>query len=467
MTDSMLIIEDESLLAIELRRHFERQDWDVTIAPDIATARRLLVDKALGPLVVIADMNLPDGNALDLLESLDSGIRRGEWIILTAYGTIPDSVRAVRVGAFDFLEKPHDDARLDMVVNGAARSARAQLRLADHASKQAGQYSPEHFIGHSAAAQQTRAMLTELAAAPISAIVIEGETGTGKGLAARILHYSGDRATGPLVEVNCAAIPRELLESELFGHEAGSFTGAKDRRRGLFEQANGGSLFLDEIAEMDPDLQSKLLKAIEDQSIRRVGGGKPIPVDVRIITASNKDLLAEVEAGRLRPDLYHRISVVVLTLPKLRDRLDDIEDLVRVFIEDFNRAAGKHVSRVPQQVLETLRSYHWPGNVRELRNVIERCVLLSSGDELPSRWLQIAPATNHARSEPLVDGDRISLPLDGSIPLDAMEKRIIETALDRAQYNVTAAARLLGITRQTLRYRIEKHGLREFVKAGT
>jgi transcriptional regulator with PAS, ATPase and Fis domain len=266
-----------------------------------------------------------------------------------------------------------------------------------------------------------------------------------------------------MVELNCAALPSELLESELFGHEAGAFTGARDRRRGLFEQANKGTLFLDEIGEMPTALQSKLLKAIEDQRVRRVGGNKEIPVDVRIIAASNRDLRGEVEAGRFRSDLYHRLGVVEVALPSLRERPDDIEALVLVFIEEFNRAAGKRVVRVPEHVWDILRHHDWPGNVRELRNVVERCVLLSTGPELPSRWLQLGPVEPEPQ-EPVVEGDRIILPLDGSVPLDAMEKRIIETALHRSRFNVTAAARLLGITRQTLRYRIEKHDLGNFVK---
>jgi DNA-binding NtrC family response regulator len=393
-------------------------------------------------------------------------VARGEWIYLTAYGTIPDSVRAVQLGAFDFLEKPHDEARLELIVNGAARSARAQRRLYEQHEEEGQRYGPARFIGPSRAAEHTREMLAELARAPFSAIVISGETGTGKGLAARILHHSGPRNAGPMVELNCAALPSELLESELFGHEAGAFTGARDRRRGLFEQANKGTLFLDEIGEMPIGLQSKLLKALEDQRVRRVGGNKEIPVDVRIIAASNRDLRREVEATRFRSDLYHRLSVVEIALPSLRERPEDIEALVLVFIEEFNRAAGKRVVRVPEYVWDILRHHDWPGNVRELRNVVERCVLLSTGPEFPSRWLQLGPVEPEPQ-EPVVEGDRIILPLDGSVPLEVMEKRIIETALQRSRFNVTAAARLLGITRQTLRYRIEKHDLGRFVKGAT
>ena len=251
MPNTMLIIEDEQLLGAELERHYRRSGWDTQWAKDIAKAERILLQEKHEPLVVISDMNLPDGNGLDLLEKLRQQGDRSEWIFLTGYGGVPDSVRALRLGAFDFLTKPCDQARLDVVVAGAARSARAQRRIQDETSARAEQFSSNSFIGHSPAARQVREMLVKLTEVPFSTLIITGETGTGKGLIARILHHAGTRKEGPMVEINCAALPRELLESELFGHEAGAFTGAKGRRRGLMEQANGGTLFLDEIGEME------------------------------------------------------------------------------------------------------------------------------------------------------------------------------------------------------------------------
>src|SRR5262245_59233075 len=259
VTDTLLLIEDEDLLGEELTRHLRREGWEVARARTIVAARRLLVDEAIDPLVVLSDMSLPDGNALDLFEGVRRHAAHGEWVFLTGYGTISDSVRGVRLGAYDFLEKPCDLERLDLVIAGAARSARAQRRLRQQSTEQNRRYPAEAFIGRSAAASAVRGLLARLAAAPFSAVLLAGETGTGKGLATRILHYSGLRREGPLVELNCAALPRELLESELFGHEAGAFTGAKGRRRGMMEQAHSGTLFLDEIGEMDRDLQAKLL----------------------------------------------------------------------------------------------------------------------------------------------------------------------------------------------------------------
>jgi DNA-binding NtrC family response regulator len=301
-------------------------------------------------------------------------------------------------------------------------------------------------------------MLQKLAQVPFSALVITGETGTGKGLAARILHHTGRRSDGPLVEVNCAALPRDLLESELFGHEPGSFTGARGLHRGLLEKADQGTLFLDEVSEMPLELQVKLLKAIEDRSFRRVGGEREIRADVTVVAATNRDIEARVREGSFRGDLYHRLSVFRLELPPLRDRKEDLETLVPLFIGEFNALAGKSVRVVAPSTWRRLERHDWPGNVRELRNAVERCVLFAQNELFPDEWLQLRAGT----AEPApsrAEGDRLCLPLDGSMPLDAMDRCIIETALERNQWNVTRAARALGTTRETLRYRIQKYGL--------
>ena len=458
MADTLLLIEDEELLGNELARHFSRKGWDVVHHADLSSARRALIDQGLLPLVVVSDMNLPDGNALDLLEECREQQRTGEWLFLTGYGTVADSVRALRIGAYDFLEKPCDQERLDLVVASAARSALAQRRLDDHAHNQNRAYPVTTFVGSSKAAEEVREVVNRLIGVSISALVIGGETGTGKGLVARILHNSGPRARAPLIEVNCAALPRELLESELFGHEAGAFTGAKQKRRGLIQQADGGTLFLDELAEMHIDLQSKLLKVIEDQRVRPLGSEKEMNVDVQLITASNHDLAERVKAGEFRSDLYHRLSVFELVLPSLKDRIGDLDELVPLIVDEFNAIAGKNVREIPDEVWGALKSHSWPGNVRELRNVIERCVLFSDGPIFPARWLQLPGQSAQQKNES--DGDTLRLPLDGSVSLEEMEAHIIRVALERSNYNATAAARSLGTTRQKLRYRAQKHGVR-------
>jgi DNA-binding NtrC family response regulator len=461
MADSLLIIEDEDALARELEHSFSAKGWDVGVAGRLSQAREILTSRTLEPLVILADMSLPDGNALDLMETTREQKIPGEWILLTGYGSVPDSVRALRLGAYDFLEKPCALSRLELVIAGARRSALAQRRLQAQTRDSRRRYAPSSYIGASKTTEETRRLIARLAEVPFSALIIGGETGTGKGLVARILHHGGPRADGPLVEVNCAALPRELLESELFGHEAGAFTGAKGRHRGYLEQAHEGTLFLDEIAEMDLDLQTKLLTVLEDRRLRRLGGERLIEVDVQIIAASNQSLEERVRSGEFRSDLFHRLSVFRLDLPPLRARLDDLEQLVPVLIDEYNARSGRQVSEVPAAVYEQMRSYHWPGNVRELRNVVERAVLLARDSVFPIEWLQLGQGVASAQDGggPSVEGDRLMIPLDGSMALDEMDSYIIRAALERSAHNVTAAARALGTTRETLRYRIQKYGL--------
>ena len=463
MSDTLLLIEDEALLSAELARHFRREGFEVVTAGTLAEAKRLLVQDEVQPLVVISDMSLPDGNALDLLEAIRSEAHAsGEWLFLTAYGGVTDSVRALRLGAYDFLEKPCDLDRLNLVVTGAARSARAQRQLRERAAAENRRFTPAAFVGRSEAARRVRDLLTKLARAPFSTLLLTGETGTGKGLVARILHYSGARREGPIVEVNCAALPHDLLESELFGHEPGAFTGAKGRRRGLMEQAHGGTMFLDEIGELSPDLQAKLLTVIEDRRLRRLGGTTQIEVDVQVITASNRNLAERVQTGSFRNDLFHRITVFTVELPSLRQRKEDLEDLVPLFVAEYNAKAGRSVRVIPDPVWAALRAHDWPGNVRELRNVVERCVLLSDAQTFAGEWLQLRPSPSSTQTEaaPSTIDARLHFPLDGTLSLDEMEKRIVIEALERAGYNVTAAARLLGTSRETLRYRVNKYGLK-------
>ncbi|WP_019866916.1 sigma-54-dependent transcriptional regulator [Methylovulum miyakonense] len=459
MIETLLIIEDEKLLGSELSRHYRQLGWDVALVSTIREAKALLMQKNLEPLLILSDMNLPDGNALDFMETVKKHAGYAEWLFLTGYGSVPDSVRALRLGAYDFLEKPCDLERLDLVVASAARSASIQRRVVDQTRQGYRKYSPDAYVGHSQQANGIRQMLGKLNQVPFSALIIGGESGTGKGLAARILHYGGSRAQQPMIEVNCAALPRELLESELFGHEPGAFTGASGRHRGLLEQADGGTLFMDEIGEMPLDLQAKLLKVIEDHKVRRLGGEKEISVDVQIVAASNRDLEQMSQDGGFRSDLYHRLSVFRIILPPLREAVEDLDELVPIFVAEYNAKAGKQVRDIPDEVWRKLKAYHWPGNVRELRNVIERCVLFADGPVFPGQWLQLP---GQPTSKPInnVSGDSLNLPLDGSMALDDMERFIIKTVLERVDNNLTAAARALGATRETLRYRVRKYNLK-------
>jgi len=456
MDNTLLIIEDESLLGNELSRHFKRKGYQVVLTLSIQEARNKLLKQKLDPLVVISDMNLPDGNGLDLMEEVVPSLEVGEWVFLTAYGSVSESVRALQLGASDFLEKPCSPERLDLVIASAKRSALARRRLQAQNHVDTQRYSPDSFLGSSPTAQKTREMLKRLSEVSFSSLIISGESGTGKGLAAKVLHHSSARSRAPFIAVNCAALPHDLLESELFGHEAGAFTGAKKSQRGLFEQADGGTLFLDEIGEMPLELQSKLLKAIEDQKVRRLGSEVETEIDIQIIAASNQDFTKQLSEGRFRVDLFHRLSLFELKLPSLRERKEDLQELVPALIKEFNPKAKHKVSKIPKQVWQQLNHHDWPGNVRELRNVIERCVLFAEDETLPQKWLQLDP---QQAVRDIKDDETLLIPLDGSMNLEDIECHIIKTALQRCNNSTSAAARMLGTSREKFRYRQQKHGL--------
>lgn len=459
-TESILIIEDEELFGEELMRHFQRSGWDVKWVRTLDEARREIILNSSDPSIVLADMKLPDGNSLDLFEETHNVVRTCEWIILTGYGGVPDSVRAMRLGAFDFLTKPCDFNQMDLVIASALRSTRAQRRVREESDAKRQEFMVECFIGSSSKANSLRYLLRRFSSVPLSSVIISGESGTGKGLVARILHHASRRSDSRIVEVNCAAIPEALLEAELFGHEAGAFTGAKGRRRGLFEQADGGTLFLDEIGEIPIGLQAKLLRAIEDKSFRRIGGEKEIKVDFQLLAATNRNLEAQVKDGGFRKDLFHRLNVINIEVPSLCDRLEDIYELVPKFIKEFNLISGKCVTKIPNKVWEIMMAYSWPGNVRELRNVIERCVLLSDSEVFPYQWLSLGQTTSTPNSEiPTDEKSMVVINLDGTESLECMEKRICEAAMRLADNNLSAAARVLRISRQTMRYRVKKHNI--------
>ncbi len=461
MLDTILIIEDEHLLGSELQRHYNKLGYEVIWLQSYSEAQRKLHSKKFDPSLILSDLNLPDGNGLDLLEKYGKNMSSCEWIFLTGYGDVPDSVRALRLGAFDFLIKPCPLEQLDLIIRSALRSAHAQRRLQEKSNDASQRYAFETFIGSSDIAQQTQQLLKQLSQVPFSALILTGDTGTGKGLATRILHYNSKRAKESLIELNCAALPKDLLESELFGHEAGAYTGASSRHRGLVEQANGGTLFLDEIGEMPLALQAKLLKVIEDRKIRRLGSETEIEVDIQIIAATNRNLQNDINNGSFRADLYHRLSVFELHLPPLRERLEDLHELVPEIITEYNLKAGKNVSDISPRVWSMLEHYNWPGNVRELRNVLERCVILSTSSTLPEQWLQLQeiPENIDTKKISFDSTEAICFPTDGSIGLDEMNSEIVHTMLEKYDNNVSEVARILKTTREKIRYRIKKYQL--------
>jgi len=461
VANRILIIEDDNTESHQLAKHFRQKSWLAEVASGVNEAKQWLQDEDFNPQVVIADLGLPDGNILDYLEELQESLDHCEWIFV-----IDTDAKALinRVDklAYDYLAKPMSLSRLDTLVNRAQRAALTSRRLDRYSKADSTRYSLDAYIGSSNAVKKLKKMLHQLKNVPVSAMIITGETGTGKGLIAGVIHHNGIRKDGPFIELNCAALPRELLESQLFGHEAGAFTGAKNRHKGLFEQADGGTLFLDEIGDLDFELQAKLLKAIEDQKIRRLGSEKELTVDVQIIAATGVNLENAVIEGKFRDDLYHRLSVFCLDLPALRERKHDLLELVPHFIAEFNLKANKNVDIITDPTWEKLLDYDWPGNVRELRNVIERCVLLSTSAVLPIEWLQLKTEIAAAIDEPVIDKSEsdLAINIDGRLSLDEIEEIVIRAALDKSDGNVTEAARLLKTTRQTLRYRIQKFGIK-------
>jgi len=452
---SLLIVEDELLLCKELSAYLEERGMEVTAAGTLAAARRL--SQELNFDLALLDVNLPDGRGTDLLKEKAFPATTGV-IVMTADGAVASAVEAMRLGALDYLVKPFDPAELPLVISRVRRASQA-ARLDEHRREDA---SREDFLfGPSLAAVHTQLQKILAAdhrlAGPLPPVLILGETGTGKTSIARWLHRHGPRAAQPLVEVNCPALPETLAESELFGHERGAFTDARSARLGLFEAAQGGTLFLDELPSLTLPIQAKVLTAIEDRTIRRLGGNKSLAVDVRIIAASNQDLKALVAAGRFREDLYHRLDLFRICLPPLRERGDDIASMAETLLARLCKRHRVSPRRLSDAGKERLCAYPWPGNVRELAHELERAIVFSEGDLLHFEHLPAGPAGSpavqaHAASTDWFN-EHFIFPKEG-FSLEAAIDRIVRHALRQAGDNVSAAARLLGVSRDVVRYRL-------------
>ncbi len=449
---TLLIVDDERSL------RFSIGEWarDAGYAPLEAAGSReaLAAVREQGVDAVLLDLKLGEEDGLKVLKALREVDPAMPVVMLTGHGTVEHAVRAIKMGAYDFMLKPPDLDHLGVVLERALEHARLK-REVDHLRATAPSAQP--IVGESEALTRALGRLERAARSGTSTVLIRGETGSGKELMARFLHSRSARAAGPFIELNCSAIPEQLLESELYGHEKGAFTDAKRFRKGLFELADGGTLLLDEIGEMAPQLQAKLLRVLETRTFRRVGGHVDITVDVRVVAATHRDLPKMVADGRFREDLYFRLNVVPVEIPPLRERTSDIATLAEHFVQRFCRELGRPPAKLHPAALATMKAYAWPGNVRELKNVIERVVLLEADEDILPEHLpaELAHAGGSggtvARGEPF--------PAGKVRPLVEIEKLAIEHALEVCGGNKTRAASLLGISRQTLRTKLSEFAL--------
>ncbi|MDD0973736.1 sigma-54-dependent transcriptional regulator [Pseudomonas fontis] len=467
MEHSILVVEDDELLAENIQTYLERKNFEVTVCHSAEEALELL--QRVQPDAVLTDNSLPGMNGHELLRILVAKAPELKVIMMTGYGNVEDAVTAMKEGAFHYLTKPVALAELKVMLDKALATERMERTLSFYQEREAQKSGVQALLGESLAMLDLKHTIGQLLEAErrmtggdLPPVLVEGETGTGKELVARALHFDGPRSKGPFIEFNCASIPANLLEAELFGHEKGAFTDAKDRRVGLVEAADGGTLFLDEIGEMDLLLQAKLLKLLEDRTIRRIGAVKERKVDLRIISATNCNLEQMVQQGKFRRDLFFRLRIIAIKVPRLYARGEDVLLLAQHFLGLHGKRYGKSKLRFSPEAQELLLNYSWPGNVRELRNMLEQTVLLTPHEVIAANQLNVCMS--------LVD-EPLDLPMQAlhesravpegleSMNLPEVERDMVRKMLDRTDWNVTKSARLLGLSRDMLRYRIEKLGL--------
>ncbi len=452
---SILVVDDEKLIRWSLKEALGQEGYKVTLAEDGKSALEALESEPFD--AVLLDFKLPDLNGLELLTKLRERDKELPVVMITSHSSVEHAVQAMRAGANDYVAKPFRTEDIALRVERVLETGRLRKEIQHLRQEQIARFGFGRVIGKSESMQAIFKLVERVLPLGDATILIQGESGTGKDVLAKAIHYGGPRASGPYMNITCTALPETLLESELFGHEKGSFTDAKTQKKGLFEVANGGSIFLDEIGDMSLYLQSKLLRFLEDKTFRRVGGQKDNVVDARVIAATNRDLKKLVEKGQFREDLYFRLKVIPIVLPPLRDRIDDVPLLVDYFIGEYNKEFKKNVKGVAPALMKRLMEYHWPGNVRELRNTIERVMILTSCDILGQEDLplELLDEVNHTAAE----GQVLKLTAKG-VRIEALERDLVVQALKLSHGNQTRAGRLLGLNRDQIRYRIEKFNLK-------
>ncbi|MBI3456733.1 MAG: sigma-54-dependent Fis family transcriptional regulator [Candidatus Rokubacteria bacterium] len=454
MGSRLLVVDDERLIRWSLEQTLAKSGYEVsTVATGEAALTAVREDP---PDLILLDLKLPDIDGLQVLRQVKELSPQIQVLIMTAYADVGTAVEAMKLGAYDYLTKPIDFESLAVTVRNALEASQLRRKVRLLSEKHLYPFHFAGIVGTSPAMREVVALARKVAQSEATTVLIQGESGTGKDLLAKAIHYESSRAEEPFMEIACTAMPETLLESELFGHVRGAFTDAKVQKKGLFELAQRGTVFLDEIGDMSGGLQAKLLRVLEERRFRRVGGTKDIAVDIRVIAATNRDLRQAVEAGTFRTDLYYRLQVVTITLPPLRTRREDISLLARHFLEHMSREFKKRLPRLSPGAERLLVEYDWPGNVRELRNVIERAMILEDiGDLLPGH---LPPEIARVAGRPATAMPRFRLPETGLI-LEEAEREFVRQALEMTGGNQTRAARLLGLTRDELRYRAKKFGL--------
>jgi DNA-binding NtrC family response regulator len=446
---TILVVDDEQLIRWSLVTRLNEEGYKTLEAGTAAEAVKLARD---GVDLLLLDYRLPDADGLTVLKQVKETSPETIVIMLTAHASIGMAVEAMKHGAYHYLNKPFNLDEVALLVEKGLETTSLRREVKALRANQAQPYSLDRIVGNTDAIVALRTLLAKIATGPGSTVLLTGESGTGKDLAAKVIHYVSARAAKPFMNITCSALPETLLESELFGHERGAFTGADRQKRGLLETADGGTVFLDEIGEMVPALQAKLLRFLEEKTFKRVGGAVDLRVDVRVIAATNRNLEDEVKQGRFREDLYYRLNVVPIPLPPLRQRAADIPLLVNYYVDSYNTEFRKRITRVTPAAMERLKSYGWPGNIRELRNAVERAILLADGNELTVEDFPLGTGSATAL------GEGVELPANG-ISLDDLERSLVVQALERSGWNQTRAATLLGLNRDQIRYRIEKFSL--------
>ena len=456
MPGSVLVVDDEKMIRWSLKKRLEQEGYSVVEADSGESARRRFHQDAFE--LALMDMRLPDTDGMTLFQEFHDAHPDTPVIIITAYSSLEGAVGAIKNGAADYISKPFDLDELSLTVNRVHETSVMRRNVTTDLDQKRSQFGLDNIVGCSTQINEVKALVRKVAQGPSTTTLLLGESGTGKDLVARALHYESSRAAHPFMNITCTALPESLLESELFGYEAGAFTNATSRKKGLIELANRGTVFMDEIGDMAPALQAKLLRILEEKSFKRIGGVTDIHVDMRLIAATNRNLERMVSEQTFREDLYYRLNVVPIHMPPLRERKGDITILANYFLAMFNREFRKQLQGISADALAKLNAYPWPGNIRELRNVMERAILLNEGPWIEKGDIVLGRANFNTPVESL--GEIVPLPLQGCTLADA-EESLLRQALNRCDWNQTRTGALLGITRDQVRYKIEKFGMKQ------